>query len=225
MMRWIKYFFLQFPLRIKRLLRHFAFPFYRKSTNPFPPSGVLGWCSDTAFYLIDVVALPEMYQLIFRIVKRNIRTLSEQEIDLGQLVFGNSINYSLVGVDDKAILGTKKIALAYVSFNMINYRKKLKKEIFIHELVHVWQFQQFGSIYLARAIKAQRSKEGYDYGGVANLYQVMLRGGKLTDFNFEQQADIIEDYYRLLAEPGSAGPMHHHIYEYFVKELESYGDI
>lgn len=224
-MQGINYFFIQFPYRIKRLLRHLVFPFYRKYTNPFPPSGILEWCTDTTFYIIDIVGMPEIYHFIFKTVKRNIRSLTPAEILLSQSVFGHNVQYHLVSIDDMAILGTKKIAEAYVSFNMINYRAKLKKEIFIHEMVHIWQFQRFGSIYLARAIKAQRSKEGYDYGGVANLYQVMLKGGKLSDFNFEQQADIIEDYYRLLSEPGLAGPMHHQIYEYFVKELESYNDI
>jgi len=199
-----------------------VFPFYRKSANPFPPSGILEWCTDTTFYVMDIVALPEIYHFIFRFTKRNIRSLSAAEILLGQSVFGHNIQYHLVSIDDMAILGTKKIAEAYVSFNIINYRTKLKKEIFIHELVHIWQFQQFGSIYLARAIKAQRSKEGYDYGGVSNLYQVMLRGGKLSDFNFEQQADIIEDYYRIMIDPIKSGPMHHHIYGYFVKGLEVY---
>lgn len=220
-MQWINYFFIQFPSRIKRLLRHLVFPFYRKFANPFPPSGILEWCTDTAFYIIDIVALPEIYHFIFRTIKRNIRSLNPDEILLGQSVFGHNIQYHLVSIDDKAILGTKKIAEAYVSFNMINYRTKLKKEIFIHEMVHIWQFQRFGSIYLARAIKAQRSKEGYDYGGVANLYQVMLKGGKLSDFNFEQQADIIEDYYRMISDLSKSGPMQNQIYGYFVKGLET----
>lgn len=219
-MHWIKYFFIHYPARIRRLLIHLAFPFYKRFANPFPPSGIFEWCTDMGFYGMDILAIPEMYQAVFWIAKRNIRSLTTLEIELGQSVFGRSIQYQMVFIDDKAVLGTKKIAVAYVSFNMINYRTKISDEIFIHELMHIWQFQHFGSIYLARAIKAQRSKEGYDYGGVPNLYQVMLKGGKLFDFNFEQQADIVEDYFKILNDSSKSGPMQHHIYSYFVKDLE-----
>lgn len=195
------------------------YPFYSTYSNDFPPKGVLEWFSDAGFYVMDILAMPEIYELIFSIIKKNTRPLNSKEKALASSIFGQSIKYNLVKVDSSARFGTQKIALAYVSFNTINYRKQIDKAIFIHEMVHIWQFQQFGSIYLARAIKAQRSKEGYNYGGVPNLYQVMLKGGSLLDFNFEQQADIIEDYYRIKENPSAEGPMNLSIYAYFVKEV------
>jgi len=221
MMQVIFSFFRNWANRINRLILHLVYPFYQLKKNPIPSKGIVEWSTDIFYYLMDCAAIPEFYYFFFRIVKWKIRRLTPAEIELGQAVFGNSIRYDSVRIDDDAKLGTQKIAVAYVSFNMINFRKNIKKEIFIHELVHIWQFQQFGSIYLARAIKAQRSKEGYDYGGVANLYQEMLKGGRLLDFNFEQQADIIEDYYNTCVKNKyTPGAMQTQIYKYFVDQLK-----
>ena len=193
----ILYYLRELPVRFKRLWRHILFPIYRPWSNDFPPKTILEWFADAGFYIMDIIAMPEVYETVFSVIKRTTRPLTVQEKAMAKSIFGSSINYDLVRVDGAAKFGTKKIALAYVSFNTINYLRQIDKAIFIHEMVHIWQFQRFGSIYIARAIKAQRSKEGYDYGSVANLYQVMLKGGSLLDFNFEQQADIIEDYYRI----------------------------
>lgn len=215
----IFYYFQQLPIRIKRLWRHVIYPFYRPITNEFPPKSILEWSVDAGFYIMDIVAMPEVYEIIFSLLKLKTRSLTIQEKALAKSIFGDSIQYDLVKVDTGARFGTKKIALAYVSFNTINYLRNIDKAIFIHELMHIWQFQQFGSIYIARAIKAQRSKEGYDYGGIANLYQIMLKGGSLLDFNFEQQADIIEDYYRIKENPTASAPLNLSVYAYFAKEV------
>ncbi|MBC7883948.1 MAG: hypothetical protein H7X99_00635 [Saprospiraceae bacterium] len=214
---------MELPIRLKRLIKHIAYPFYRKTINEFPPEGPWEWMGDLPFYLMDTLAVPEIYHSLFRLFKWNTRHLTREEIEVSKSIFGDMIDYNLVKVDNKARFGTKKTALAYVSFNTINYLGKIAPAIFIHEMVHVWQYQRFGSIYIARAIKAQRSKAGYDYGGVSNLYQIMIKGGSLLDFNFEQQADIIEDYYKMLHNQDSAGPMNLSIYEYFVREVR--GDV
>ena len=65
----------------------------------------------------------------------------------------------------------------------------------VHELVHVWQYQKFGSLYIALALQAQFSAERYDYGG---LHQLIRKQGIpfAYAFNFEQQAEVVEDFYR-----------------------------
>ncbi|MGB4959093.1 MAG: hypothetical protein WBO36_06420 [Saprospiraceae bacterium] len=215
----MRYLLLQFPIRVARLIKHFAYPISKRYCNAFPPKDGLQWLGDLTFYIMDVIAIPEMYQFLLRCIKWNTRKLNEEELAIGKSVFGETLRYDLIRIDDKARFGTKKIALAYVSFNTINYIRKIKSEIFVHELVHVWQFQYFGSIYIARAIEAQRSKEGYDYGGTPHLYKVMLNQGKLTDFNFEQQADIIEDYYKAMKNKDKSGPLTLNIYTYFAEQL------
>lgn len=63
----------------------------------------------------------------------------------------------------------------------------------VHEVVHIWQYNRVGAAYIPRALAAQRSAMGYNYGGLRPLE----RGRSLEAFNYEQQADIIEDAYRL----------------------------
>lgn len=63
----------------------------------------------------------------------------------------------------------------------------------VHEVVHIWQYTRHGAAYIPRALYAQTTPEGYNYGGLAPL-QAM---SELEDFNYEQQADIIEDAFRL----------------------------
>lgn len=74
----------------------------------------------------------------------------------------------------------------------------MHEALLIHELVHVWQYERLGSVYIPLALKAQHSKEGYDYGGVQALQQALATGRDLLDFNLEQQADIVADYFCLL---------------------------
>lgn len=217
----VRYYFAQLPIRSFRLLKHFIYPLFPKYSNTFPSKNVVHWVFDFFFYLIDVLAIPELYQALFLIFKPNTRPLSQEEQVLAQSIFHSTLQYDLIRIDDRAKMGTRTLALAYVSFNTINYRKVIKKAIFIHELMHIWQFQHFGSIYIAKAITAQRSKAGYDYGGVENLYRVMLRGGRLLEFNFEQQADIIEDYY-LLVKNIHTSPIHYQVYHYFGCQLNEF---
>ena len=215
------YFFKDWPLRFKRIVFHLFFPFCKGIKHKFPFYGFKEWVSDLFFYILDIMAIPELYHLTNRIIKWNIRPLTESEIIIGKDIFGVSIDFSQVRIDENAKIGIEKIALAYVSFNTINYIQKIEREVYIHELMHIWQYQHFGSIYIGRAIKAQISKEGYDYGGIANLYKVMLRGGSLLEFNFEQQADIVEDYYKIVINPDLVVPMVKSIYEYYIRELNT----
>lgn len=207
------------PKRLMRLGLHFL-PLQSSYRNPFPPASVKEWFTDTFFYIIDVFGMPEWFQIIHQMTNWNIRPLTPDERATGRQIFGDTVNYDFVKVNPNSRWATKKFAIAYVSFNIINYKNKIRKETFIHELMHVWQYQNFGSIYIAKAIKAQLSKEGYDYGGVENLYQGMLSGKRLIAFNFEQQADIIEDFYNLTRTKDHANDMILSIYRYYALQLK-----
>ncbi len=71
----------------------------------------------------------------------------------------------------------------------------------IHELTHAWQFQSLGWTYLWTAWDAQ-TKLGasvYDYGGEENLKKTQKSGGKIRDFNLEQQGMIVQQYWERTA--------------------------
>ncbi|MBK8054309.1 MAG: hypothetical protein IPK35_13850 [Saprospiraceae bacterium] len=212
---------LLFPTRFKRILKHLVYFIYEGAyQHPCKPDGIKEWLFDLIFYILDIAGIAEIQQFVTRLAKWNIRGLNNDELTLARRIFGNAIDYSKIRIDDKAKIGIETVALAYVSFNTINYYQKIKKEILVHELVHIWQYQIYGSVYIGRAFKAQKSKEGYDYGGIENLYKVMLNKGRLMDFNFEQQAEIVEDYYRMIKNPAIAHPMLQSVYRYFVDDIK-----
>ncbi len=215
----LKYLMDSYPIRLKRLLKHFIFPFSKNKSNPFPPHNIGSWIVDLVFYIIDIVGCPEVYTFMTKCFKWNTRKLNTSELNLAKKVFGDSVNYEIIRIDDSTKIGTKKLAHAYVSFNIINYNGHIDDDIFIHEMVHIWQYQRYGMIYIPRAISAQRSKEGYDYGGVNKLYKSMLQNKALTSFNFEQQADIIEHYYVVHHETSFAAEMTKATFAYFARQL------
>ena len=99
----------------------------------------------------------------------------------------------------------------------------MANHILIHELMHIWQYQQMGAIYMVRALSAQHTKMGYNYGGIAAIHQKMANGETLLDFNFEQQGDIVADYFRIKSgfQPiwGKGTKEDLEVYEYFLESL------
>ena len=65
--------------------------------------------------------------------------------------------------------------MAYVTFGLIHCWKPLRDDVLIHELVHVFQYQLFGSSYIAHALRAQFSHPSYDYGGLQGLEMALLQ--------------------------------------------------
>lgn len=72
----------------------------------------------------------------------------------------------------------------------------------IHELTHVWQYQHFWLAYLPQVMWAhfRDRSEAYNYGFEAGLRKALARGGRLENFNREQQGEIARHYYYRLKE-------------------------
>ena len=219
-----------FPLRLIRLVEHsqnglkFFDQQVRKATsrkNVWP--GILRWWTDFLFFLLELLGLPEIYEFLSDWLKFNTRQLYDWEKDLAKSVFGNSIKYHRVRVDEKALIGPRQYRLCYVSGNTINSWGGMPNSLLIHELMHVWQFQNLGLAYIPRALRAQFTKAGYNYGGIAQLRRYRQQGKTLFDFNYEQQADIIADFYRLREgykpQWGNGSISDLSTYEYFLKFL------
>ena len=185
-----------FASRVQRLWAHLSGqqPSYVRT---YPRH--LAWRSMEAFLLLaDCLYLPELLMLLNRIFKTNTRRLTTDEIALARSIFGDSINYKKVWIDERAHIGCRQHHLAYVGFCVINAWGPLSEPLYLHEMVHVWQYQRLGSVYIPRALYAQRTPAGYNYGGIAGLRRAAEQGRGLADFNFEQQGDLVADYFCLL---------------------------
>lgn len=190
-----QHFIFSFHRRFLRLIKHILFSdlgvkqsFRLKLIKWFP--GIIA-------LLIDLLALPEIYDCFTNVCKPGVRELNQTEFDAALGIFKDSIPLADVRIDQHARLGPKQWRFAYVSFFTINIYGSMPTHLLIHELVHVWQYMNYGSMYIVHALFAQHSPAGYNYGGLDVLQFVKKANGKLADFNFEQQADIIRDYYLL----------------------------
>ncbi len=216
----IHYLFASYSKRLMRLVKHFLqwAPVVKK-THLISHS-LVEWVVDLLFYIGDLLFLPEVYELVFIIIKGGVRPISSEEKIIAKKYFGSALDLRFTKINAKMTKMARAKAHAFVSFHVIHYSKELSIPILIHELVHIWQFQRYGSVYIFRALMAQKSKEGYDYGGAEALYAGMLKNQKFTDYNFEQQGEIFEDYCRITQIPNPyLSPLVIASYEYFVNQV------
>ena len=205
-LRLVQYFQL-FPVRIQRLGTHlyrgFTFQMSRKeywkdeANNSSHASVVLLWMAELFIFILEILGIGEFYETITDFLKTKTRPLADWEINLAKSIYDNSINYKLVRIDETAWAGPKQYHFCYVSFNLINSWKRMANHILIHELMHIWQYQKIGAIYMVRALVAQHTKMGYNYGGITAIHKKIAKEETLLDFNFEQQADVMTDFFLL----------------------------
>jgi hypothetical protein len=134
------------------------------------------------------------------------RPLTKGEIALARTVFGTSVDYDTVTISDQKFMGLdflpKGTAMAPNGniFMPGCYREDfsteetLMKSVFIHEMTHVWQYQN--KILNPIASAAQLAvKHKFNYQAA---YDYRLDGKKdLLDYNMEQQAAIVQDYFAM----------------------------
>lgn len=197
--------------------------------------GFIEWLGNRLLELAELLGVGEILETLADFVKFNTRKLTGEEIAKALSVFGASINYGLVRVDEAALsVWVIKKLLQYpqyrefTSLHTINGVGGIADYTLIHELTHVWQYQQSGAIYAFEALHAQHTAQGYDYGGLEGLRAAKSTGKGLTSFNREQQAQIVEDFYLIktgrhpMFSSGTAEDLP--LYAYFVKEVSTLGE-
>lgn len=164
--------------------------------------GGAAWVARFVAKVADVAGIGELWSLISNVIKFNTRLLTDTEREEARKVFGSSISYWQVRVDEHSLISTigayarSASGMGVTTAHTINFNKVINATPgsadmawLIHEMGHVAQYTHVGLQYLGEAIHAQGAA-GYDYGGGA-----ALAGKDLRDFNREQQPDILKDYY------------------------------
>ena len=92
--------------------------------------------------------------------------------------------------------------LAFTTWHTVNFPRngrhtRANRAILVHEVAHVYQYEQVGSRYLGEAIYMliKTKRDCYAYGGVEGLQQDWAAGKRYRDYNREQQAQIVQDYF------------------------------
>ncbi|SUA43879.1 Uncharacterized conserved protein [Neisseria zoodegmatis] len=136
------------------------------------------------------------------------RSLTQGEIDLAKQVFKDSIDYAKVKVHKgEYLLWVQDNHTAMTPNGEMYFPEEIYQEdftvkdsglkhFFIHEMVHIWQYQ------LGYDVKASGAKlalkGGYVNGAAYKYDKVISQKNDLSEFNMEQQGDIIADYYMYL---------------------------
>ncbi len=178
------------PERVFRFIKWLLWltPFYGKHK-------FLRWLCGLFLLAVDITPIPFLIECILDTVKIKTRPLNENEKVLIRSVFHSGLPLHLITLDPTSLIAKSKKLIGYVTFHTVNFDKIIPSNSFIHELVHIWQYRKYGSVYISESIWAQKWGGGYDYGGLEPLKQYCNTPG-LRAFNFEQQANIIEEYYR-----------------------------
>lgn len=133
-------------------------------------------------------------------------------LELSDMYFGDNVNLSGVRV----IYGGSPKTLSYINPNrsvvMVSNEviylapgKCMSISTFIHEIAHVLQHQR-NTLYGPEEVPKYAvwlylqifdSDRLYDYGGKEGLLIAQKNNKKILDFNLEQQADIIADYFKI----------------------------
>lgn len=147
----------------------------------------------------DLFAIPQIMDLLWRMIKLNTRSLTPIEKMEALSVFGDSISYSKVLIDEYSFIAwtgakiNRRLGMGITTFHTINFNQKIRTAAgssdmkwLVHELTHIAQMEHTGSQYLVEAFHAQVT-EGYGYSLGEKLH--------LRDYNREQQASIVADFY------------------------------
>jgi hypothetical protein len=185
------------------------------------------WILELVSRVFDVLGGPELLEFVWHILTKA-RPLSGDEIAAAQEVLGpTAIRWGDVRVSQGGLLDVV-FALnnnrAFVTWHTVNLPEGETMDTVVHELTHVYQYEQVGTTYLGGAIHAQatRGDDAYNYGGPDGLVEKQNNGGHFSDFNREEQAQIAQDYYRwVLHGSGTLTDEQVQAYEYFIAELRA----
>jgi len=160
------------------------------------------------------------------------RPMSEQEIREARTVFRDALPYSQIHIsigswladltswflEHPNGLGTQRI-VHFPEGTVLDIGTSHEQgnyDWLMHELTHVWQGENEGPFYQAEALTSE-----YDYAEPnktkeQTLFDAKQAGKHFTDFNPEQQADIVMDYYIRLDTPDSVDA-----WEPFIEEVRA----
>ena len=159
--------------------------------------------------VFDALYGPKLFGIFWHLLA-DVSILNTSEIAAASSVLGaNAIRYDDVRVAEGRLLNIVfklNRNRAFTTFHTINFPKaenhsRLRLDVVVHELVHVYQFEVAGSIYIWQALRAQRT-EGYSYGGWQQLLEDWNNGKHFRDYNREQQGQMAQDFYNNVVAAG-----------------------
>ena len=145
--------------------------------------------------VIEFIGLAELLQILWVSFLPSRKLTEEETAAFREVIPVSNMPYHLIRVCEDSIIcrisGGRAVATMHV-IHLPEGRHSL--DLMVHEMGHTAQFQLAGAVYMAEALHAQFFGEGYDYG---DLEQIRADGKSMRDLNREQQAQILQDFYRI----------------------------
>jgi hypothetical protein len=181
------------------------------------------WSIQIVLQVLDLFGVPELFAFLWRAVTRATPLTGDEIVAATSVMGPAALRYQDVRVAQGGLLRPifrRNGGRAFATFHTVNlpssgHHGRSNVAILVHELVHVYQYERAGSRYFAEALLAQH-EAGYDYGGAGALQTARLQGKHLCDFNREQQAQIVQDYYECRCHAGDTAA-----FEPFIAELRA----
>ena len=121
---------------------------------------------------------------------------------MARTVFGDTLNYKTIlvhnhgwwlfmGMQDRYTAVTPNGQM-YFPKDLYRYdfsRSDNDRALFMHEMAHVWQYQMGYSVKWHGLTVTSRGRSAYQY--------MLAPNSHLSEFNMEQQGEIISDYYMI----------------------------
>lgn len=179
--------------------------------------------------LFDLVGGPELGEFFFRMIARS-TPLTGEEIGKATAVFGpNGLRYDDVRITEGGLL--ERIVfnlngnLAFATWHTVHLPQTGRHTrehwpLVMHELTHVYQYENVGTRYLGEAIYMliKTKRDCYSYGKLAGLQKAIEMERPYETYNREQQAMIVQDYVTYLeAERGEETA----VYQPFLAQLRA----
>jgi hypothetical protein len=162
----------------------------------------LAWLLTLFSRLADLVGLPELVELILRAISRDTPLTPAETAAAAAALGPGALRWEEIRVAEGGLLRlifARNGGRAFTVFHTVvmpseGYSCRANLPILVHELTHVYQHERAGSVYMGEAIRAQQTT-GYDYGDAEGLCRARNTGKCYRDFNREQQAQIVQDFY------------------------------
>ncbi len=117
--------------------------------------------------------------------------LTSREIGVARPVFGESINYG----DVRVVVTTVIAAPTTLGNNIRTPQRDMEDWVLIHELTHIWQYQTQGTRYISDSACAQL-RAAIASGDRNAAYSYTPGQQSIYDYSAEQQASIVEDWFK-----------------------------
>jgi hypothetical protein len=164
-----------------------------------------GWLHLLLAHLFDLHGGPEIAQFFMRLPTRTTPLTPAEVAMMADLLGPAPMRYRDVRVAAGGIMKwVFKVNgnLAFATWHTIylpedGRHTRANLPVIVHELSHVYQYERVGSCYLGQAIYMliKTRRDCYNYGGPDGLRAATAVGAHYRDFNREQQAKIVEDYF------------------------------